>query len=36
MTGINESRTLTKHISRKYECMFHSKKWNSDQKWNYD
>ena len=34
ITGVNESRTLTKHISCKYECKFDSKKCNSNQKWN--
>ena len=30
ITGINESRTLTKYISCKCECKFDSKKWNSN------
>ena len=34
ITGINESRTLTKLISYKCECKFDSKKCNSNQKWN--
>ena len=34
ITGINESRTLTKHISCKYECKFDRKKCNLSQKWN--
>ena len=34
VTGIKESRTLTKHISCKCECKFNSKKCNSNQKWN--
>ena len=34
ITGINESRTLTKHISRKCECKFDSKKRHLNQKWN--
>ena len=34
ITGTNESRTLTKHISFKYECQFDSKKCNLNQKWN--
>ena len=34
ITGINESRILTKHISCKCECKFYSKKSNSNQKWN--
>ena len=34
ITGINESKTLTKHIS--YECKyrFDGRKCNSDQWWN--
>ena len=36
ITGINESRTLTKHISRKYKCRFDERKCNSDQWWNND
>ena len=34
IAGINESRTLTKHISYKYECKFNDKKCNLNQKWN--
>ena len=34
ITGTNESRTLTKHISCKCECNFHSEKCNSNQKWD--
>ena len=34
ITGINESRTITKLISCKCECKFDSKKCNSNQKWN--
>ena len=33
-TGINESRTLAKHISCKCKCKFDSKKCRSNQKWN--
>ena len=36
ITKINESRTLIKHISCKYEYKFDSKKCNSNQKWNND
>ena len=32
--GINQSRTLTKHISCKFECKFGGKKCNSNEKWN--
>ena len=35
-TGINESKTLTKHKSCKCECKFDSIKCNSNQKWNND
>ena len=34
MTEINESGTLSKHISCKRECKFDSRKRNSNQKWN--
>ena len=34
ITGINESRKLTKYILCKRECGFDSKKCNSNQKWN--
>ena len=36
ISGINESKTLTKHISCECKCKFDGKKWNSDQKWNND
>ena len=31
ITGINESKTLAKHISSKYKCKFDGRKCNSDQ-----
>ena len=34
--GINESKTLLKHISCKCKCKFDGRKWNSNQKWNND
>ena len=34
MTGINESRTLKKHLSCKCECEFDGRNCNSNQKWN--
>ena len=34
ITGINESKILTKHISCKCECKFDGRKYNSNQKWN--
>ena len=34
ITEINESQTLTKHIS--YKCRFNGRKCNSDQWWNND
>ena len=34
MAGINESKTLAKHIACKYKCKFDSRKCNSNQKWN--
>ena len=36
ITGKNESKKLTKHISCKCECKFDSIKRNSNQKWNHD
>ena len=32
ITGINESKILTKHVSRECKCKFDSKKCNSNQK----
>ena len=34
ITGINESRTLTKHAPYKCECKFDGRKSNMDQKLN--
>ena len=34
ITGINESKTLAKHISCEYKCRFDGRKCNSDQWWN--
>ena len=34
ITGINESKTLTKHISCKCKCKFDGRKCHSDQWWN--
>ena len=34
--GINESKTLTNHISFECKCKFHGRKCNSDQWWNND
>ena len=36
ITGINESKKLTKHISCKCKCRFDGRKCNSDQWWNND
>ena len=36
ITGINESKILTKDISCKYKCKFDYRKCNSNQKWNSD
>ena len=33
---MNESKTLTKHISCEYKCKFGGRKSNSDQWWNND
>ena len=34
ITGINESKALTKHMSCQCKCKFDGKKCNSDQWWN--
>ena len=34
ITGINESETLTKHISCECKCRFDERKCNSNQRWN--
>ena len=34
--GINESKTLTKHISCESKCKFDGIKCNSNQWWNND
>ena len=36
ITGINKSKTLTKHVSCKCKCKFEGRKCNSDQWWNND
>ena len=36
ITGINESKTLTKHILCESKCRFDGKKHNSDHWWNND
>ena len=36
ITGINESKTLTKHMSCECKCKFDGIKCNSDQWWNND
>ena len=36
ITGINERKTLTKHVSCNCKCKFGSSKCNSSQKWNND
>ena len=36
MTGLNELKTLTKHIWCKFRCRFDGKKCNSNQWWNND
>ena len=33
ITGMNESKTITKHISCNCKCKFHGKKYNLNQKW---
>ena len=34
ITGVNESKTFTKHISCKYKCRFDGRKCNLKQWWN--
>ena len=36
ITGINESKTLTKHISCECQCKYDGRKYNSNQWWNND
>ena len=36
ITGINELKTLTNHISWKCKYKFEDRKCKSNQKWNYD
>ena len=36
ITGINKSKTLTKHISCECKCKFDGRSSNSDQLWNND
>ena len=36
ITGINESKALTKHISCESKCKFDGPKFKSDQLWNND
>ena len=36
ITGINESKTLTKHVSCEFKCKFDGRKCNSNPKWNND
>ena len=36
ISGINESKKLTKHISCEYKCIFEGRKRNSYQWWNND
>ena len=34
ITGVNESKMLTKHISCECKCKFDGRKYNSNQEWN--
>ena len=36
ITGINEPKTLTKHISWECKCIFDGRKCSPDQWWNND
>ena len=36
ITGINESKTLAKHVSCECKCKCDDRKCNSNQKWNDD
>ena len=34
ITGLKQSKRLTKHLSCEYKCRFDGKKCNSNQWWN--
>ena len=36
ITGISESKTITRHISCKWKCIFDETKYKSNQCWNND
>ena len=36
ITGMNESKSITKHISGERKCRFDGRKCNSEQWWNND
>ena len=36
ITGINESKVSTKHVSCECKCKFDGRKCNTNQKWNND
>ena len=36
VTGMDESKTLTKHIPCECKCKFDVRKCNADQRWNND
>ena len=36
ITRVNDPKTLAKHISCEYKCIYYGKKCNSNQKWNSD
>ena len=36
ITGINQSKKLTKHISCEFKCTFDGNKYNTNQWWNKD
>ena len=36
ITGMYESKILTKHVSCKCECKFYNRKCNSNENWNND
>ena len=36
ITGINESKTLTKHVLCEFKCKLDARKCNLNKKWNND
>ena len=36
VTGMNESKILTKHMSYECKCKFNGRKYSSNQKWHHN